>query len=79
MPQALDEVSIAAIADALASYVLKPWLTAAQAAVYLRCPESRIRKLVMLDVSPFHKDGRRVLFHRDQLDEYVRRGGAFAA
>jgi excisionase family DNA binding protein len=45
----------------------------------LRCPESRIRKLVMLDAVPHHRDGRRVLFHREELDEYLREGGAFSA
>ncbi len=53
-----------------------PWLNAAEAAVYLRCPTSRIRKLTSTRELPFHRDGRRVLYHRDELDEFVRAGGA---
>lgn len=53
-----------------------PWLDVKEAAGYLRCPESRLRKLVMRRMIPFHKEGRRVLFSRDELDEFVRNGGA---
>lgn len=55
-----------------------PWLSTRDAASYLRCPESRLRKLVMVRAIPFHKEGRRVLFSRDELDEFVRSGGAIA-
>lgn len=55
-----------------------PWMTVPEAAAYLRCPEGRIRKLLMANAIPAHRDGRRVLFHRDELDGYVRSGGAFA-
>lgn len=53
-----------------------PWLSAAEAAAYLACPESRIRKLTMTGEIPCHHDGRRVLYRRDELDAYVRAGGA---
>jgi excisionase family DNA binding protein len=53
-----------------------PWLTAAEAATYLRCPVSRVRKLTMTRELPHEHDGRRVLYHRDALDRYVRHGGA---
>lgn len=55
-----------------------PWMTVPEAAEYLRCGVNRIRKLVMIEAIPVHRDGRRVLFHRDELDEYIRSGGAFA-
>lgn len=55
-----------------------PWMTAPEAAAYLRCGVSRIRKLCMTNAIPVHRDGGRVLFHRDELDEFVRAGGAFA-
>ena len=55
-----------------------PWLNAIEAAEYLRCPLSRVRKLTMTGELPHGKDGRRVLYHRDQLDEYIRRGGAIS-
>jgi excisionase family DNA binding protein len=53
-----------------------PWLTADETADYLRCPVSRVRKLTMTGELPHEHDGRRVLYHRDRLDEFVQRGGA---
>ncbi len=53
-----------------------PWLTAGEAAAYLACPESRIRKLTMTGELPCHRDGRRVLYRREELDAYVFAGGA---
>ena len=53
-----------------------PWLTAPEAAAYLRCPLSRVRKLTMTGELPCEHDGRRVLYHRDELDQFVRSGGA---
>jgi len=55
-----------------------PWLSAHGAAAYLICPESRIRKLTMTGELPCHRDGRRVLYRREELDAYVRRGGALS-
>jgi len=56
--------------------VRSPWLSAEQAAAYLQCPLSRVRKLTMTGDLPHEHDGRRVLYHRDELDKYVRAGGA---
>jgi len=53
-----------------------PWLNAEEAAAYLRAPLSRIRKLTMTGDLPHAKDGRRVLYHRDELDSFLRSGGA---
>jgi excisionase family DNA binding protein len=53
-----------------------PWLNAHEAAAYLRCPVSRVRKLTMTRELPCEHDGRRVLYHREALDGFVRRGGA---
>jgi excisionase family DNA binding protein len=53
-----------------------PWLTAQEAADYLRCPLSRVRKLTMTGGLPHGKDGRRVLYNRWDLDRFVRKGGA---
>ena len=53
-----------------------PWMTAEQAAEYIAAPVSRVRKLTMTGELPHHRDGRRVLYHRDDLDAYVRAGGA---
>jgi excisionase family DNA binding protein len=55
-----------------------PWLNAPEAADYLRCKLSRVRKLTMTGELPVERDGRRVLYHRDRLDEYIRNGGAIS-
>jgi excisionase family DNA binding protein len=55
-----------------------PWLTAVEAADYLRAPVSRVRKLTMTGELPAERDGRRVLYHRDRLDEFVLSGGAIS-
>lgn len=46
------------------------------AAEFLACPKSRIYALVSAGRLPHHHDGSRLLFDRDELREYVRRGGA---
>jgi excisionase family DNA binding protein len=74
----LDTADLAALAARIAPHLesTTPWLAAEEAAKYLRCPVSRIRKLTMTNELPVHRDGRRVLYRRDELDEYVRNGGA---
>lgn len=61
-----------------ASRVRTPWLDARQAAEYLCCPLSRVRKLTATHEIPHEHDGRRVLYNRDRLDEYIRAGGAIS-
>jgi excisionase family DNA binding protein len=56
--------------------VASPWLDATEAAAYLRCPVSRVRKLTSTRELPCSRDGRRVLYRRDELDEFIRSGGA---
>ena len=53
-----------------------PWMTTRQAADYLGCSTSRIRTLTLTGELPHHRDGRRALYHRDELDAFVRAGGA---
>ena len=60
-------------ADALAA---SPWMSAQAAADYIGCSLSRVRKLTMLGDLPNHRDGARVLYRRDDLDAYIRSGGA---
>jgi excisionase family DNA binding protein len=47
-----------------------------QAAEFLACNPDRIYALKSAGRIPFHKDGSRLLFDRDELREYVRNGGA---
>jgi hypothetical protein len=44
-----------------------PWLTREAAAAYLGLPVSRLEKDRAI---PRHRDGRRVLHHRDELDAF---------
>jgi excisionase family DNA binding protein len=67
---------IAARINVMAPDSASPWLTAAQAARYLGCSVSRVRTLTLAGELPHHRDGRRPLYNRDELDEYVRAGGA---
>jgi excisionase family DNA binding protein len=53
-----------------------PWMNAKDAADYLACSVSRIRTLTLTGDLPHHRDGGRPLYHRDELDAYVRAGGA---
>lgn len=52
------------------------FLDVAGAADFLACPKSRIYALVSAGRLPHHRDGSRLLFDREELHEYVRRGGA---
>lgn len=80
----LTDVELDALADVRAERVRarlgagSPWLRASEAATYLACPESRIRKLTMTGELPSHRDGRRVLYRREELDAFVRNGGALS-
>jgi excisionase family DNA binding protein len=53
-----------------------PWMDAKGAAGYLACSVSRVRTLTMTGDLLVHRDGNRPLYHRDELDAYVRSGGA---
>lgn len=52
-----------------------PWLTAPEAAEYLRCPLSRIYHFTSLERIPVHREGSRLLFNRNELDSWVVQGG----
>jgi excisionase family DNA binding protein len=70
------------LADLLTERVLarigseSPWLDAEGAARHMACPLSRVRRLTMTGDLPVHRDGRRVLYRREQLDAFIRAGGA---
>jgi excisionase family DNA binding protein len=65
---------IEAIATRAAEIVLdklgggpSPWMTRREAAAYLHLPLSRLEK--SRDI-PAHRDGGRLLYHREELDSY---------
>jgi hypothetical protein len=69
-PEAVE--AIAARAAELVVERLKressPWLTRARAAAYLSLPVSRLEKDRTI---PCHREGRRVLYHRAELDAFL--------
>jgi excisionase family DNA binding protein len=51
------------------------WLDVDGASQHLACPKSRIYALVSAKRIPYHKDGSRLLFRPEELDEWVGTGG----
>jgi excisionase family DNA binding protein len=72
----LSDEALEAIAARAAELVIEklgsqngsPWMTRPQAADYLALPVSRLEKDRTI---PCHRDGRRVLYHRDELDRFL--------
>ncbi len=59
---------------------LSPYLTTKQAARYLQVSERNVYRLMEQNQLPVDRIGRRLVFHRDRLDEWVAaRGGEAAA
>jgi excisionase family DNA binding protein len=52
-----------------------PWLDTKSAAAHLACGTDRIHDLVQLGRLTAHRDGRRLLFRREELDAYVEATG----
>lgn len=48
-----------------------PWLTIDEAADYLRCAKQRLYDLASSGELTPHKDGRRSLYRREQLDAHL--------
>jgi excisionase family DNA binding protein len=53
-----------------------PWLDVQGAAEHLCCSKHRIYTLVSMRRIPHQHEGARLLFDRDELDEWIRAGGA---
>jgi len=76
-PPELVEAIAERVVELLAPQLNVPdeWLTAVEAAEYLRCPPSRIYALSSAKRTPLHRDGSRLLFRRSELDTWVKAGG----
>jgi excisionase family DNA binding protein len=74
--EAIATAVAAKLSNGTAGAAPSPWLDAKGAAEYLACSVSRVRTLTMTGDLPAHRDGGRPLYHRDELDAYVRKGGA---
>jgi excisionase family DNA binding protein len=76
----LGEEALAAIAAALPTPTAcraeaSPYMTALEAADYLRCSRQRIYDLLSQRRLTRHKDGARTLISRAEIDAYVRENG----
>lgn len=60
---------VAELLHAQTSDAASPWMTRTQAAEYLAVKVSRLEKDKRV---PFHRWDGRVLYHRDELDSFVR-------
>jgi excisionase family DNA binding protein len=77
VPEQFVEAVGARVADLVVDRVNRPpdtWLSRDQAAEYLACDPQRISDLVHEGRLRPARDGRRVLFRREWLDEYVLEG-----
>ena len=76
-PNQLDVIA-ERVAERLApASSVSPWLSTEQAAVYLAAKPSRIHDLVALGKLAPRRDGRRLLFRRDDLDTYLESGACY--
>ena len=55
---------------------LPEYLTVEEAADYMRCRRQRVYDLLSSRRLPRHKDGRRVLLRRSEIDAYLADGGS---
>jgi excisionase family DNA binding protein len=79
LPLTLPPEAVEALVERVAELVLErleqsngsasPWMTRETAARYLSLPRSRLEKDRAI---PCHREGRRVLYHRAELDDYLR-------
>ena len=71
---ALDELArrVAVILAGEPAAPVSPWKNSAEAGEYLRCDRQRIFDLTSQGRLHVHKDGARNLYHRDELDSYLR-------
>lgn len=80
----LDDRALDQLAELLAPHLAQrasaassPWMDVDEAAAHIRAgSRQRIYDLVHAGALKPGRDGRRLVFHRDELDAYLREGGA---
>jgi excisionase family DNA binding protein len=77
-PELLEAIAqrVAAILDERQGADRGGYLDVEGAAEFLSCPPGRVYDLARVGRLPVHRDGRRLLFDREELRAYVRNGGA---
>jgi hypothetical protein len=68
LEETIREIVRQEVAAALAPGTSSPWMKREAAARYLGVPVSRLEKSKAI---PCHREGRRVLYHRAELDAYL--------
>jgi excisionase family DNA binding protein len=75
LPEAvLDQLArrvVELIGDTSQSESGSPWLSAREAAEYLRWPLKRIYNLTAARAIPHHRQGGRLVFNREELDRWL--------
>jgi excisionase family DNA binding protein len=74
VPVTLDDTALAAIAAAVRPAPpppASPWMTIPEAAAYMRCSRQRVDDLLSQRRLTRHRDGRRVLVSRAEIEAYV--------
>jgi excisionase family DNA binding protein len=77
----LAEILAPRLATRVAQHLMGPgpeaaWLDTVGAAKHLACGPSRIYELVDAERIPYHMEGTTLLFRPEELDQWVRAGGA---
>jgi excisionase family DNA binding protein len=73
----LDDHALAELASRLKPYLTSNegandgWMNSDQAATHLACSRGRLYDLVQLGKLDPHRDGRRLVFRRSDLDQYL--------
>jgi excisionase family DNA binding protein len=70
-PELVERIALRAaelVLERLGNGAGSPWLTRKEAAAYLGLPLSRLEKDRTI---PCHREGRRVLYHRTELDAFL--------
>lgn len=70
-PEVIEEIARRAAELVHPASPESPWLDVESAARYLCAKPGRIYELKARGEVPHHKDGTRLLFHRDDLDAYM--------
>jgi excisionase family DNA binding protein len=71
LAQRLAELVAERIPPAVEQHASTPWMTTSEAADYLRVPRGTFRQLTARGGPPRHREGRRLYFHRDELDAWM--------
>jgi excisionase family DNA binding protein len=71
--EAIAEAAARRAAELVSTGSVSPWLDVAEAAEWMRCRKGRVYDLVSTRELTPHRDGRRLLFRREDLDAYLER------